>query len=320
MKIFTTILLTLFLSSLLWGQPKEQQWSNGNKKSEGAYTAAGLKTGTWKFYYENGKLEAEGSYNGVYSADNVDVIRKGRNSAIEDEGATRIEDWTFYYDDGAKKGTISYQEGCPTGKLIKWYKEGSKMEEVEYIDCKPIGNRKVWHRDGWLKYETIQEEDGKSVEMEYYSNTQKKSSVPYRDGQQYGKVKRWYQNGQKEEDVMMKNTRVHGSYRSWHSNGNPKREFFSINNVMNGTYREWTKDGTLLWEIREMKEEKAIEVKNYWTTGEVKMEGKASMPASLSIHQWSQSREGYWTYYHNDGTVLKSEKYSKGKLINVQMP
>ena len=50
------------------------------------------------------------------------------------------------------------------------------MEETEYIDCKPIGNRKVWHRDGWLKYETIQEGNGKSIEMEYYANAQKKIS------------------------------------------------------------------------------------------------------------------------------------------------
>lgn len=321
MKLYTILWLLLTTNVLVVAQTKVNKWSDGTKKSEGAYATSGIKTGNWKYYHDNGKIEAEGDYTGTYSdAKAINVVRKGRSSAIEDEGAVRTGIWTFYYSGGEKRATIVYKDGCPTGKLTKWYKEGQKMEEVEYVDCKPIGDRKVWHRDGWLKYETIQEENGRSIEMEYYSNAQKKSVVPYKNGQQYGRVKRWYQNGQKEEDVMMKNTRVHGSYRSWYDNGNPKREFFSINNVMNGEYREWTKDGKLLWEIVEMKGERAIQVKNFWNNGQVKMEGKSKLPTSLSIHQWSQTREGYWIYYYKDGSVLKSEKYGEGQLINVQMP
>jgi antitoxin component YwqK of YwqJK toxin-antitoxin module len=89
---------------------------------------------------------------------------------------------------------------------------------------------------------------------------------------------------------------------------------------MNGEYREWTKEGKLLWEIIEMTTEKKIEVKNYWPNGNVKMTGKSLMPESLSIHQWSQTRDGYWTYRHEDNQVSKSEKYKSGQLLNVEMP
>jgi antitoxin component YwqK of YwqJK toxin-antitoxin module len=158
------------------------------------------------------------------------------------------------------------------------------------------------------------------MEVEMYAGGEKKSAIPYKNGQQYGRVKRWYESGQKEEDVMMKNTRVHGSYRSWYSNGNKQREFFSINNVMSGEYREWDKDGRLLLEIIELTAESKILVKSYWPNGKLKMQGKSDMPESLSIHEWSQTQQGYWMYWQKDGTVIKSEKYSKGQLLTVEMP
>lgn len=320
MKIFTTFFFSLFFLQLVAQEAKKEAYSDGAIKSIGAYTSAKLKTGLWKYYYSNGKLEAEGTYNGKEAGRVINVIRKGKNSAVNDKSSMRDGKWVFYYSNGQKKGTITYKDGCPQGLLTKWYKTGEKMEETEYVDCKPAGNKKIWARDGWLKYETINEGNGRSMEIEWYASGQKKSAIPYKNGQQYGRVKRWYENGQKEEDVMMKNTRVHGSYRSWYANGNKQREFFSINNVMSGEYREWTEDGKLLWEIIELTDEKKISVKNYWPNGQVKIEGKANMPESLSIHQWSQTREGYWTYWYKDGSVTKSEKYSNGQLLTVEMP
>ncbi len=319
MKLYTSLLLSLLTSSL-FAQIKINRWENNLKKSEGAYATTGLKKGLWKFYYKNGNLEAEGYYNGQYASKSISVVHKKKDSAISDEKAMRIGHWIFYYDNGKKRATINYKDGCPSGVLTKWYKEEQKMEETHFIACKPIGNRKIWHRDGWLKYETIQKEDGKSLEVEYYSNGQKKSIVPFRNGQQYGKVKRWYPNGQKEEEVMMKNTKVHGSYRSWHQNGSQKLSFFSINNIMSGEYKEWSNKGILVWHIVEMTDENAISVKNFWQTGKLKIEGKSTLPNSLSLHDWSKTRTGYWTYYTQAGTIIKSEKYKQGALLNTQTP
>jgi antitoxin component YwqK of YwqJK toxin-antitoxin module len=320
MKVLITIFCSLIVFQLAAQDIKKEAYDNGSPKTEGAYTSSDFKTGLWKYHYPNGKLEAEGSYNGKEAGKTIDVIRKGRNSVINDKSSVRHGEWVFYYSNGQKKGTINYKDGCPQGYLTKWYKTGEKMEETEYIECKPIGNKKIWAREGWLKYETTNEGNGRSMEIEWYENKQKKSAIPYKNGQQYGRVKRWYETGQKEEDVMMKNTRVHGSYRSWYPDGNKQREFFSINNVMSGEYREWSSDGKLLWEIIEMTDETKISVKNYWPNGQVKMQGKSNMPESLSIHQWSQTREGYWTYWYKDNTVTKSEKYSKGQLLTVEMP
>lgn len=320
MKILTTIFCVLLVFQLTAQEVKKETYENGAIKAEGAVAASRFKTGVWKFYYTNGELEAEGSYNGKEAKNFVDVIRGGKGSAIDDASSQRTGKWTYYYNNGKKKATISYKDGCPEGILTKWYKTGEKMEEAEYIDCQPLGNKKVWAVEGWLKYETTNEGGGRSTEVEWYASGQKKSEIPYKDGQQYGRVKRWYENGNKEEDVMMKNTRVHGSYKSWYPNGNKQREFFSINNVMSGEFREWDEQGHLVWEVIESTEEKKILVKSYWPNGQVKMQGKSNMPESLSIHQWSQVRDGYWTYWDKDGTVTKSEKYSAGQLLTVEMP
>ncbi|MGH1338275.1 MAG: toxin-antitoxin system YwqK family antitoxin [Aureispira sp.] len=319
MKCLFFLLLCVFSLQLIAQEVRKESYDDGNVKAEGAYNSAKIKTGQWKYYYTNGKLEAEGSYNGKMATARPVLVRKGRNSAINDEGVVRDGKWTFYYTNGQPKASVTYKDGCPNGTLIKWYKTGEKMEESTYAGCKVITNRRLWAKEGWLKQETIDEGKGRSVQVEWYKNGQKKAAIPYKNGKQYGRVKRWYSHGQKEEDVMMKNTRVHGSYRSWYTNGNKQREFFSINNVMNGEYREWNEDGQLLWEIRELTDEKKILVINYWPDGTIKMKGKSNMPASLSIHEWSQTRDGYWTYWYEE-SVTRSEKYDNGQLLAVEMP
>jgi len=319
MKLVTTLFCSLLFFQLIAQNVEKELYEDGKTKAEGAYTSTNTKTGLWKYYYSNGHLEAVGSYNGKKIAKTIDVIRKRRNSAIDDKLSARHGKWTFYYTNGEKRGTVSYEKACPS-LLIKWYKTGEKMEEAAFIDCKPMGNKRTWAKEGWLKYETVNEGNGRSMEVEMYASGEKKSAIPYKNGQQYGRVKRWYESGQKEEDVMMKNTRVHGSYRSWYSNGNKQREFFSINNVMSGEYREWNKDGKLLFEIIELTEENKILVKKFWSNGQLKMQGKSTMPSSLSIHEWSQTRQGYWSYWHQDGVEIKIEKYSNGQLLTVEMP
>jgi antitoxin component YwqK of YwqJK toxin-antitoxin module len=299
---------------------KKVFWENGNLKSEGASTAAALKVGQWKYYYSNGKLEAEGTYLAKAGRENTPVFRARKTSAIQGENSPRDGQWTFYYSSGAKKAAVIYKEGCPTGLFTSWYKTGEKKEERSYEACNKITSKKIWAKAGWLKFETVKEDEMRSVEVEWYKNGQKKSAIPYKKGKQYGRVKRWYPNGQKEEDVMMKNTRVHGYYRSWHSNGKKKHEFFSINNVMSGDYFDWNENGALIWQIQELKDENKISVVNYWENGQIKMTGKSKMPTSLSIHEWSQSRDGQWTYYYKDGKVIKGESYLDGRLQNVEMP
>lgn len=317
---FCTILLCANFSVLQAQREVKEQWPNGQLKAKGQLNADNKKVGRWEYYYENGNKEAEGSYNGRGISKTIEVCKKSKRSALEEDYSAREGQWTFFYGSGDKKATVSYQGGCPSGRMQRWHKNGKKAEEVEYVDCRPIGARTLWDKEGRKYFETQLLGEGKTMDVEWYANGQMKSQIPYRNGDQYGRVKRWYANGQKEEDVMMKETRVHGSYRSWYPNGSPQRQFFSINNVMSGEYKEWSESGQLVREIVEMQDEKAILVKSYWDNGQLKYQGKSNMPASLSIHRWSQTRHGSWIYWDKQGNVMKTEYYDNGRLRTTEMP
>jgi antitoxin component YwqK of YwqJK toxin-antitoxin module len=317
---YLILALATFYAASLWGQKAEKTfWPGTNLKSEGAYNSERSKTGKWKFYYINGQVEAEGSYAGKRIDKTIEVIKRGKFTAIDDSYDTRDGAWTFYHENGKIKGKAVYKQGCPQGKVERWHENGQKAEETQYIDCKPLGSRKMWDKEGNLYFENQLLSDGKSIEIEWFSNNTKKSEIPYKDGQQFGKVRRWFPNGQKEEEVMMRNTRVHGLYRSWYENGNKKMEFFSINNVMSDEYREWNEQGKLTTEIIELKEQKHITVKQFWDNGQLKMQGLSKLPSSLSIHNWSQTRFGQWTFWMRDGSVLKTENYDGGRLVSTEM-
>ena len=321
-----TLVLFLFSSFVLFAQTKEL-WENGNLKSEGQFASNGLKTGLWKYYYPNGQLEAQGQYLAKKQESTNEIVKASRESALasyvlrhQGELSTREGEWQFWFEDGKPKGKGSYKNGCPQGSVIRWHSNGSKAEEAEYQNCKPSGNRKMWDRDGQLYFENQIQGEGRSLEIEWYANGQKKSEVPYKNGMQFGRVRRWYPNGEREEEVMMRNTRVHGQYRSWHENGNRQREFFSINNIMSGEYKEWNKIGQLLKEVIELPSEKMIQVREFWPNGQLKVEGRSKLHSSLSIHQWTQTREGEWTYWNPEGKIIKTERYAEGRLTATIMP
>ena len=317
--LFPAIIFCLSIATISFGQEQKLTWENGQVKAEGSLEN-GYKKGEWTYYRSNGSKEAVGSYLPEESSRTYSIVKRNRKTAVDDEKSTRHGKWTYFYSNGQKKAEAVYENGCPTGTLTKWYPNGNKFETFEYIDCKPLGDRKTWHEDGWLQLEILKEEGGKSTRIEYYDNSQKKSITPYRNGQQYGRVTHWYKNGSKKQEVMMKNAKVHGAFRSWHENGQIKMSYFSINNVMSGEYNEWAEDGQVLWSIVELSDSKVIDVKQYWNNGQIKLKGKSALPRTLSIHHWTQSRNGYWIYYYRDGTVKKSEKYDRGRLVNVVMP
>lgn len=312
--------LLFSLHTSLLAQDKEF-WGSQAIKAEGTYNSAGLKTGTWKYYYENGQLEAQGAYTGSATEENIEIVKNSpRYSAIEDAGTARTGLWRFYYRNGQLKGEGKYNNACPQGLVQRWHNNGVKAEEAEYEQCKALGNRKLWDRNGKLYFEHKLLNDGKSLEIEWYAGGQKKSEIPYKNGQQYGRVKRWYPNGKKEEEIMMKNTRVHGAYRSWYENGNKQREFFSISNVMSGEYREWNEQGKLLTEIIEQPNESMVLVRNYWDNGKLKLEGRSKLTSSLSIHRWAEKRHGRWIYYAPSGDIIKTDNYADGKLLSTELP
>ena len=322
-KSITATVLLLLISSFISAQKAQKNyWENGALRSEGQTNDLGVRTGQWKFYYSTGEMEASGSYNGQKVSIVNEPFKRPKTSAVDDYNSksSRQGEWNFFYKNGTASAKIYYNNGCPYDKAYRYHTNGTKSEEVTLSNCAVYAPRTMWDQKGVKYFETKIETPGKTVDYEYYSNSQLKSIVPYKDGEQFGVVKRYFENGNREEDVMMKNNKVHGSYRSWYANGKKQREFFSINNVMSGEFREWNESGVLLRETIEDTETQRIVVKTYWENGQLKMKGTSKTPPSHSIHHWAQSRHGAWTYWDKNGNVQKTENYLDGKLISTDLP
>ena len=80
-KIIVLGILTLMLAPLSAQKHYERKYENSNQLSvQGTLNNAGRRTGSWTWWYPNGKISQEGSY---------------------DNGA-KTGTWTLYYEDGSR--------------------------------------------------------------------------------------------------------------------------------------------------------------------------------------------------------------------------
>lgn len=87
-----------------YAQEKKVYWDNGNLKSITNHDEGGNKTGYWKTFYENGKLETSGYYN------------KGK----------KLDNWDEYYPNGTKKKRTNYYDGLMSSTST-FYENGNTM-------------------------------------------------------------------------------------------------------------------------------------------------------------------------------------------------
>ena len=154
---------------------KEGYWkktdSAGNKAYEGKFRN-GLPSGTFKYYYPDGKLKAVS----VFSADGkqsktTTFFVSGKKMA---EGIYRDEKrdsiWQFYSDyDGAVLSEESYKNGRKDGPAKTFYAGKGVAEVISWKDGIREGPWIQYYLDGKVKMKTANHNDLKSGLMEAYS-------------------------------------------------------------------------------------------------------------------------------------------------------
>ena len=130
----------------------KEYYPDGSLKAEGEYDN-GTRTGPWKFYHPNGKTEQTGKYN-----------KEGKP-----EGT-----WRWYYDSGQLLREESYYRGKKDGMSEEYDAEGNLIEKGEYFEGLEDG---VWfqligdfyqrgsYRDGlrtgdWVAYQLQKGDNG----------------------------------------------------------------------------------------------------------------------------------------------------------------
>ena len=87
-------------------------YDNGRVKAEGSYKND-IKIGKWKYYYDNGTLEQEGAYDKIGSYTGI---------------------WNWYYKNGKLRVKEEYFEGEREGAYIEYNDHNDVMLEGEYVN------------------------------------------------------------------------------------------------------------------------------------------------------------------------------------------
>lgn len=142
----------------------------------------GIKNGTWKDYYENGKLKSEANY--------FCGIEQGNFYNYSESG---VVESIYFYSSGEKI-------------MSQLLNENQTLSEIEYFDKKLIKNKNYkttrtieFFENGDYKSETIKEEkeDGFEHEVykEFFSNGFLKTEQILIDGDKHGICYEYYENG-----------------------------------------------------------------------------------------------------------------------------
>ena len=175
--------------------------NSGNVVSEGIIDEKGTKKGSWKDFYENGKLKDEGKYLNSKRTGNWTFYNK--NGKIEQDGNYRNGKingpWKWYFDSGKLRREENYFNGNEDGQSVEYSDSGKVIVQGEYINGE---KENEWiHKIGDIKevgsYITGLKE---GLWRNYYRNESLQYEGSYVKGLANGKHKYYYSDGSIKEE------------------------------------------------------------------------------------------------------------------------
>ncbi len=303
----------------------------------------GQKQGSWKEFYENGKVKEETSFlNGKKSGYSKTYTPSGGLVNIEKylgdsiqknapELNTRLEVRNEYYEDGRIKKTGTYLDGLAEGTQKEYSPEGK------------ITHAKIF-KEGNMVGEGLIDEAGNQQGpwLEYHLTGQLKAKGVYDNGIRIGEWIFYHLNGKTEQKGRYdKKGKPQGLWQWFYPNGNLLREENYLNGKREGQLTEWNdsgkvitkgeyidglKEGKWFYELQDYREEgtysndqKSGPWESYFVdNNQVRFAGKFidGLPDgkhSYYFHDGKLSEEGKyivgnkngkWEYYNPDGTIL----------------
>jgi len=163
-----------------------------------------------RYYCSNKEISNE-----LYDKNGVLLHRAG----IIPDGVVRE-----YYETGAVKRAIAFQDGRAHGKGIDYYPSGDIREENTFGQGLLQGPSKMYRRDGMLWIEADYDE-GKlhGLFTSYHDNGNTETRAEYKDGKLNGYYAKYDRYGGLMEEGTFIEGKKQGDYRSYHESGEPAR-------------------------------------------------------------------------------------------------
>ena len=263
----------------------------------------GRKQGTYRDYYENGKIKKEEHYldnqlHGYYREFNgkgelVMAMRYERGQIMEeiDEDLKELLDMKSTYDENGRIiFTGGYKEDVPVG-IHRFYDTTGAVE-----------NAFLYNELGQKISEGIIDEQGrkKGAWIDFYTSGEVRAKGLYQNNQRSSAWTFYYRTGGIEQKGRFERGRYQGLWTWYFPNGNVWREERYFNGREDGEFIEYDQVGNIL-------------TKGDYISGE--REGEWIY--KVGDHQERGNyviglREGIWKYYFNDGNVKYEGSYSQG--------
>jgi uncharacterized protein len=186
---------------------KSYIFRNGIMIGEGIVTEKGERDGSWKEYYDDGKLRAEGKYS-------KDVREGGwkfyhQNGMVSQEGnymkGKPEGEWRWYYPDGETWREELYYNGLLDGLMTEYDESGNVISKGEYIEGKEdrdwyyrVGDSEIdgtyaeGMRNGLWKYYDIPQDQGKQKVLRFEGR--------FIEDNPHGKHTYYWDNGNRKEE------------------------------------------------------------------------------------------------------------------------
>lgn len=250
------------------------RYENGNKSSAGRVSDY-RKTGSWKYWDEQGDLHHTATYvNDTLHGPYVEYDRDESVTVIGNfSHGLKSGVWRFYYTNGQPAAEHTYADGRLDGRQITWYENG-EVHEVLLCESDRLISRKVWYPGGrlrlvenykngvsdgvWITYpdpltvrdtfpSVVDEYSGGQLHGWHYAfqDGQKMEEVHYSEGQTDGKCTRWDEHGHLQSIEIFTAGKRNGSCRYYDCNG-VLRDVTYTDGVQTGPQVDYDRNGDTL--------------------------------------------------------------------------
>ena len=286
------------------------------------------KTGTWNYYYPNGRLKQSIQFKNDVEFDLLETydrkgnplesgdLEQGNGTVVYRDNLERpIRELSFYRGklDGAikeysSKGLTSvmhYEKGKKEGNYAIYADNGKLRESGQFKDDHLIGLRKLYDHKGIIRLELLYDREGimQGIGRRYYDNGNLAEEVDYKAKLPSGTYRSFYRDGQLLEEGEYEKGLEHGVWWDYYPNGKNHTMTTYQHGSKHGSYQAFYENGRKQAEgswLNDIDREGGW--KFYYENGNLEKQGsyESTLPA------------GIWKYYHSSGKLKR-----EGQLILV---
>lgn len=301
----------------------------------GRYNSNGEKQGTWKWFYNTGKLKEIDNFVNDKKEDTAKLwYDNGALKAVYIFHNDLLDGDAWEYNvSGILTSHTTYKQGKLSGTANYYYYDGKQHYLANYADNKLTGELKEYYATGQLKSTKIMLNDEKNgVYTTYWANGKVNETGEYKNDKRNGLCKIYYMDGslQKVGNFSDKGDAT-GTWLFYFRNGKKEEsEPFNKNGQVTGTDSLFDRDG-VLYETQiyrdDVLQESTFMDKNGHVVGKNKLDDRNTTIANYSPQGIKSSegtyingkKDGKWKYYNYYGRLSAIENYEDNNLDGVSI-